>query len=60
MRVWGHSLVPTQLPVEAIRNEWPGTSSLELAELAKQLNAGKGLRYQERLSTRVHEEWARS
>ena len=44
MRDHGHTLVPDQLAVEAIRHGWPGTSPLELADLAKQLNAGKRLR----------------
>lgn len=58
MRDHGHTLVPDQLAVEAIRNGWPGTSSLELADLAKQLNAGKQLRYGQRLNTSALEEWA--
>ena len=53
MRDHGHALVPEQLAVEAIRNEWPGTSPLELADLAKQLNAGRRLRYGDSGSTRA-------
>jgi len=58
LRNHGHTLVPEQLAVEAIRRGWPGTSPLELANLAKQLNAGKRLRYGQRLNTSVLEEWA--
>lgn len=58
MRDHGHTLIPDQLAVEAIRHGWPGTSSLELADLAKQLNAGKRLRYEQRLNTSVLAEWA--
>ncbi|GAA1124951.1 hypothetical protein [Nocardioides aquiterrae] len=58
MRDRGHLLVPEQLAVEAIRNEWPGPSPLELADLAKQLNAGKRLRYQERLNPAAMAAWA--
>lgn len=58
MRDHGHTLTPNQLAVEAIRNGWPGKSSLELAELAKQLNAGKHLRYGQRLNPAVLAQWA--
>jgi hypothetical protein len=58
MRDHGHRLVPAQLVVEAIRQEWPGTSPLELAELAKQLDAGKRLRYDRRLNPAAMAEWA--
>lgn len=58
MRDHGHTLVPDQLVVEAIRYGWPGASPLELADLAKQLNAGKRLRYEPRLNTSVLVEWA--
>ncbi|SDG04832.1 hypothetical protein SAMN05660662_0142 [Blastococcus aurantiacus] len=58
MRSHGHTLFPDQLAVEAIRHGWPGTSPLELADLAKQLNAGKRLRFSERLNTSVLAEWA--
>ncbi|MCZ2849812.1 hypothetical protein [Modestobacter sp. VKM Ac-2978] len=58
MRNHGHALVPSQLAVEAIRRGWPGTSPLELADLAKQLNAGKRLRYSERLNAASLAKWA--
>ena len=58
MRRHGHALIPNELAVEAIRHGWPGTSPLELAELARQINAGKRLRYRERLNTSVLAEWA--
>lgn len=58
MRDHGHALVPQQLAVEAIRRGWPGSSPLDLANLAKELNAGKRLRYQRRLSASVLGEWA--
>ncbi|MCW2848966.1 MAG: hypothetical protein JWR90_2940 [Marmoricola sp.] len=57
MRHHGHRLVPEQLTVEAIRQEWPGTSPLEFADLAKQLNAGKRLRHQKRLNAAAMTEW---
>ena len=57
MRDRGHRLVPEQLAVEALRNDWPGTSSLELADLAKQLNTGKRLRYQKRLDPAAMARW---
>jgi hypothetical protein len=60
MRDHGHALIPDQLAVEAIRHRWPGTSPLELADLAKQLNAGKRLRYGQPLSTSVLTKWASS
>jgi hypothetical protein len=56
MRDRGHEFIPEQLIVEAIRHEWPGTSPLDFAELAKQLNAGKRLRFEKRLSTAALEE----
>ena len=58
MRDHGHTLVPDQLAVEAIRHGWPGTSPLELADLAKQLSAGRRLRYEQRLNTSVLVKWA--
>lgn len=58
LRQRGHTLDPSQLVVEAIRNEWPGRSPLELARIAKDLNAGKRLRYQPRLSVERLAQWA--
>ena len=58
MRNHGHTLIPDRLAVEAIRRGWPGTSPLELADLAMQLNAGKHLHYKERLNASVLAEWA--
>ncbi len=60
MRDRGHILVPNQLAVEAIRNQWPGTSPLELADLANQLNAGKHLRFGQRLNPLTLAQWASS
>jgi hypothetical protein len=37
----GHQLEPLQLVTEAIRNDWPRESPLELADLARQMTAGK-------------------
>lgn len=59
MRDRGHELIPSQLMVEAIRQEWPGTSPLMFANLAKQLNAGKRLRFEKRLNPTALAEWAR-
>jgi len=58
MHMRGHELVPVQLVVEAIRNEWPRQSPLELADLARSINQGKRLRFQNRLRPEVLEEWA--
>lgn len=59
LRSHGHRLVPEQLTTEAIRNGWGGQGPLELAEIAKQLNAGKQLRYQKgRISAQRLAEWA--
>jgi hypothetical protein len=58
LRQHGHTLNPSQLVVEAIRNEWPRRSSLELARIATDLNAGKRLRYQPRLSVERLAQWA--
>jgi hypothetical protein len=60
MRRLGHKLMPAQLIVEAIRNEWPGVSPLEFADLAKQINAGKQLRFQKRLNPDAIVEWDRA
>ncbi|WP_299517986.1 hypothetical protein [uncultured Serinicoccus sp.] len=54
----GIQLVPEQLIVEAIRNDWPGDSPLELARLAGEINRGKRLRYQQRIRPEVMAEWA--
>ena len=59
MHMRGHKLVPAQLIVEAIRNDWPRQSPLELADLARSINQGKRLRFQNRLRQEVLEEWAR-
>jgi hypothetical protein len=58
MRLRGHKLIPDQLVVEAIRRAWPGTSPLALADLAGQLNAGKRLRFEERINRATLAEWA--
>lgn len=57
MRDHGHQLVPEQLAAEALRNDWYGFSPLQLADLARQLNAGKHLRYQQRLDPAVMARW---
>ncbi|WP_375496540.1 hypothetical protein [uncultured Jatrophihabitans sp.] len=54
----GHQLNPAQLVTEAIRNEWPRESPLELADLARQINAGKRLRFKRRLVPEVLTEWS--
>ena len=58
LRDRGHRLDPDQLIVEAIRQRWPGTAPLELAKLARALNAGKQLRYQERIRPESLAQWA--
>lgn len=54
----GHRLDGPQLITEALRNGWPRQSPLELARLAKEITAGKQLRYQQRLVADVVAEWA--
>ncbi|MEO7372650.1 MAG: hypothetical protein ABIW36_01890, partial [Terrimesophilobacter sp.] len=58
MRGRGHALDPKQLIVEATRQGWPGASPLELADLARDLNRGKRLRFQNRLDIRALEGWS--
>lgn len=54
----GHLLDPRQLVTEALRNGWPSDSPIELAELARDIEAGKRLRYQQRLRPEVVAHWA--
>ena len=54
----GHHLDPRQLITEALRNGWPADSPLELAALARDISAGKRLRYQQRLRPEVVAQWA--
>lgn len=58
MHARGHKLVPEQLVVEAIRNDWPRQSPLQLADLARSISQGRRLRFQTRLRTELLEEWA--
>jgi hypothetical protein len=58
MRHHGHELVPNQLVVEGIRNSWPGTSPLAMADIAKQLNAGKRLHSEKRINPDALANWA--
>lgn len=60
LRDRGHKLIPEQLVVEAIRRGWAGRSPLDLADLAKQLNAGKSLRFQQRINPKMLDEWSSS
>jgi hypothetical protein len=59
LRSRGHELVPEQLATEAIRLQWPGQAPLELAEVARKLNAGKQLRFERRLDPEALERWER-
>lgn len=54
----GHQLDPTQLALEAIRNDWPGQAPIELAQIAREINAGKQLRYSDRIGSELLAEWA--
>ena len=56
--VRGHTLDPDQLITEAIRNGWPGDAPVEFAGLARRVNAGQQLRYQNRIVKDLLEEWA--
>ncbi|MGY0388274.1 hypothetical protein ACWZJV_15000 [Nocardioides sp. WG-D5] len=59
LRDRGHRLVPEQLVTEAIRNGWGGQGPLDLADIAKKLNAGKRLRYENgRIRAERLAEWA--
>jgi len=58
MRERGHTLDPKGLVVEAIRQGWPGSTPLEFADLARDLNEGKRLRFENRLDIRALERWA--
>ena len=59
LRNHGHRLAPEQLATEAIRNGWGGQGPMELAEIAKRLNAGKQLRYQKgRINSQRLADWA--
>ncbi len=59
LRDHGHRLDPDQLATEALRREWPRQSPLELARIARDLNAGKKLRFQQRLRPEVLAEWVK-
>lgn len=56
----GHRLDPRQLETEAIRNGWPGQAPIELARIAESINAGKKLRFQQRLSLETLAQWTRT
>ncbi len=58
LRAHGHELNPSQLIVEAIRNEWPGEAPVELGRLARDVNAGKRLRYLDRIRPERLAQWA--
>ena len=58
LRARGHELNPRQLIVEAIRNDWPGEAPVELARLARDISAGKQLRYQDRIRPERLAQWA--
>lgn len=58
LRERGHELDPDQLATEALRCEWPRRAPLELAQIARDLNAGKKLKFQQRLRPEILAEWA--
>jgi hypothetical protein len=58
LRNQGHKLDPDQLTTEALRRAWPRQSPLELARIARDLNAGKNLRFQQRLTSEALTRWA--
>ncbi len=60
LRDRGIRLEPDALMVEALRNKWGGNGPEELRGIALDLNAGKQLRYQKRLSDDAIEAWLRS
>lgn len=57
LRQHGYQLDPQQLIVEALRNDWPRQAPIRLAEIAKDLNSGKRLRYTNRVSIEALAEW---
>lgn len=56
-RQCGHTFDRDQLSVEALRQGWPGNRVGKLAELASDVNAGKRLRFEQRLRPEVVAEW---
>jgi hypothetical protein len=56
----GHRLDPRQLTTEALRNGWPDDSPIRFADLARDINAGKRLRYEQRLRREVVEQWSKT
>lgn len=57
LREHGHTLEPQQLIVEALRQGWPGTSPLELAKIAADLNAGRRLQTGVRIRPATLQQW---
>lgn len=60
LQAHGIRLEPDALMVEALRNGWGGNGPEELRAIALDLNAGKRLRFQKRLSEDAIEAWLRS
>jgi hypothetical protein len=60
LRARGISLEPDGLMVEALRNDWGGTGPEDLRQIGVDLNRGKQLRFQKRISQERLEEWARA
>lgn len=58
LRDHGHKLDPDQLATEALRRGWLRQSPLELAHIARDLNAGKRPRFQQRLNPEALARWA--
>ncbi len=58
LRRHGHQIDPDQLATEALRQDWPRQSPLDLARIARDLNAGKTLRFQQRLNAAALARWA--
>lgn len=54
----GIELDPDALMVEALRNRWGGRGAEDLREIAIELNKGKRLRFDKRLSPQVLQKWA--
>lgn len=58
LREHGHKLDHDQLTTEALRREWPRQPPLKLAKIARDLNAGKRLKFQQRLRPEILVAWA--
>ncbi|SKQ48068.1 Uncharacterised protein [Mycobacteroides abscessus subsp. abscessus] len=57
-RLHGIELDPDALMVEALRSRWGGRGAEDLREIAIELNKGKNLRFEKRISAQALQKWA--